>query len=139
LLKYLENNKTVLVYWPLGIYWAILLVLTSLPGNDLPDIKISDKIEHLLAFFGLAILLRIALTVQDKYQKLKEYSASFTLIIVGVYAALDELHQLFIPGRDCEFLDWVADFTGAAFGVLIIGIILKYLSTKQIDSGKLSA
>ena len=121
-----------LVYWPLGIYWAIILILTSLPGNELPDIKVSDKIEHFLAFWGLALLLKLTLTIQDKYQKLKKYSSSFTLLIVGVYAALDEIHQLFIPGRDCQFLDWVADFAGALIAVLIIGMILKYFSSKEL-------
>jgi VanZ family protein len=133
LLRYLEKNKVALVYWPLGIYWIILLTLTSLPGNDLPDVKISDKIEHFLAFWGLAILLKLTLTVQDKYQKLKKYSASFTLAIIGIYAAIDEIHQLFIPGRDCQFLDWVADFTGATIAVLIIGLILKYSSSKLAE------
>ena len=133
MLRYLEKNKTLLVYWPLGIYWLILLILTSLPGNDLPDVKISDKIEHFLAFWGLAILLKLTLTVQNKYQKLKKYSSSFTLLIIGIYAAVDEIHQLFIPGRDCQFLDWVADFTGATIAVLIVGSILKYSLSKLAE------
>ena len=133
MLRYLEKNKTLLVYWPLGIYWLILLILTSLPGNDLPDVKISDKIEHFLAFWGLAILLKLTLTVQNKYQKLKKYSSSFTLVIIGIYAAVDEIHQLFIPGRDCQFLDWAADFTGATIAVLIVGSILKYSSSKLAE------
>ena len=133
MLRYLEKNKTLLIYWPLGIYWLILLILTSLPGNDLPDVKISDKIEHFLAFWGLAILLKLTLTVQDKYQKLKKYSSSFTLLIIGIYAAVDEIHQLFIPGRDCQFLDWAADFTGATIAVLIIGVVIKYSPSKLAE------
>ena len=136
MLRFLERNKMLLVYWPLGIYWAIILILTSLPGNDLPNVKISDKIEHFLAFWGLAVLLKLTLTLQDKYQRLKKYSASFTLFIVGTYAALDELHQLLIPGRDCQFLDWVADFTGATVAVLLVGLIIKYTSPKMADKGQ---
>jgi VanZ family protein len=131
LYKYLGGNKISLIYWLLGIYWTTLLVLTSLPGNDLPDFNVSDKLEHFLAFSVLAALLYLSLFLQGKYQKLKKYSSSFTLLIVGTYAALDELHQLFIPGRDCDFLDWMADFTGALAGVLIIVVILKYLVSKQ--------
>ena len=129
--RYLQRNKIGLIYWLLGIYWTILLVLTSLPGNDLPDINVSDKFEHFLAFFGLATLLYFSLLVQEKYKKLKKYSSSFTLLIVGSYAALDEFHQLFIPGRDCEFFDWIADFSGALAAVLILRIILKKLLSKQ--------
>jgi VanZ family protein len=136
LYRFLERNKVALIYWPLGIYWAVLLVLTSLPGKDLPDFKVSDKFEHFLAFCGLAMFLYLSLFVQEKYQKLKNYSSSFTLLIVGIYAALDELHQLFIPGRDCEFLDWIADFTGAFAAVLIIRMILKYFLSKQFKWDK---
>ena len=129
--RYLERNKIGLIFWFLGIYWTILLVLTSLPGNDLPDIKVGDKFEHFLAFCGLAMLLNLSLFVQEKYKKLKKYSSSFTLLIVGIYAALDEFHQLFIPGRDCEFLDWIADFCGALVAVFIIRGMLKYFLSKQ--------
>ena len=129
--RYLERNKICLIFWFLGIYWTILLVLTSLPGNDLPDINVGDKYEHFLAFCGLAMLLNLSLFVQEKYKKLKKYSSSFTFLIVGIYAALDEFHQLFIPGRDCEFLDWIADFTGALAGVFIIRGMLKYFLSKQ--------
>ncbi len=130
MLRFFEKHKTGLVYFPLTIYWLLLLTLTSLPGKDLPDIKISDKIEHGLAFWGLAVLLKLTLVLQNKFQKLKEHSSIFTLLIVGVYAALDELHQLFIPGRDCDILDWTADFSGALIAVLVIGFLIKYFSTE---------
>ena len=124
--KLLEKYKIQLVYFPLGIYWLLLLFLTSLPGKDLPDVKISDKIEHLLAFWILAILLKLTLVLQDKYKKLKEHSSIFTLVIIGIYAALDELHQLFIPGRSCDILDWMSDVSGALIAVLVIGSLIKY-------------
>ena len=131
MLKTLQKYKLQLVYVPLGLYWLVLLTLTSLPGPDLPDVNISDKIEHLLAFWVLAILLKLTLWVQNKYRKLKEHSSVFTLIIIGVYAALDEIHQLFIPGRDCDILDWFSDMSGALIAVLIISFVIKYLSKKK--------
>lgn len=124
--NFLNKNRIPVIYLPLGIYWAVLLFLTSLPGRDLPNINVSDKIEHLLAFWILAILLKLALVVQDKYIYLKKHSSVFTLIIIGVYAALDELHQLFIPGRSCDILDWLADFSGALIAVIAISLLIKY-------------
>ena len=133
MLKYLERHKNLLVYYPLIIYWAVLLFLTSLPGADLPDLKVSDKIEHVLAFWGLAILLKLALALQNKYLNLKKHSSFFTLLIIGVYAALDEFHQLYIPGRSCDILDWTADFSGALIAVLIISFMIKYSASKLIE------
>lgn len=44
--------------------------------------------------------------------------------LIGIlYAATDELHQYFVPGRSCDFTDWLADIAGLACGALIIYII----------------
>ena len=69
MLNFFERHKVSLVYFPLALYWAVLFTLTSLPGKDLPDIEMSDKIEHFIAFCGLAVLLKMALNVQNKFQK----------------------------------------------------------------------
>ncbi len=50
-----------------------------------------------------------------------------SLVIAGLYGAADEFHQLFVPNRDCEFWDWLADFAGTVIMVLLIRY---YLSSK---------
>ncbi len=42
--------------------------------------------------------------------------------IGAVYAATDEWHQYFVPGRSCEFRDLLIDSCGALLGCLIIYI-----------------
>lgn len=39
------------------------------------------------------------------------------LIISCAYAATDELHQIFIPGRACRFFDLFVDSSGAVCGI----------------------
>jgi VanZ family protein len=39
---------------------------------------------------------------------------------------LDEIHQIFIPGRYCELLDWFADFAGVLFAALFLNFLVKY-------------
>ncbi len=124
MLRYLENNKVKLVYLPLVIYWIILLTATSLPSKDLPSIGLSDKVEHVSAFFVLAVLFNLTLLFQNKYSFLKKNAPVITLVLLSFYALLDELHQLFIPGRSCDVLDWIADFTGISLGVLLILFII---------------
>ncbi len=128
--EYLEKHRTKLVYVPLIIYWLLLLTATSLPGKDLPDIHVSDKIEHFSAYAILTILLTFTSLLQTKYKFLKEKAFLSTLIFVSIYAALDELHQLFIPGRDCDINDWMADFLAACFGILIVYSLVKLLRYK---------
>ena len=128
---FIAKNKGKLLYIPLSIYWLILLVLTTLPGKDLPKTGINDKIEHLSAYFLLGILLSLALLFQNKFLKIKKYFTLFTGLFIGLYAALDEIHQLFVPGRDCDILDWTADMIGASIGILLIIFLIKIFQYNQ--------
>ena len=131
--KYIELHKKHLVYMPLIFYWLLILTLTSLPGYDLPDVKINDKIEHFLAFGGLGFLLHLSLRVQDKFIVLKKFPWLFTILIVACYAAFDELHQLFIPGRSCDINDWIADMIGVTIGVVLMALIIFVFDKKRPD------
>ena len=46
-------------------------------------------------------------------------------------AGLDEIHQIFIPSRTGDIVDWIADISGALIAVLLLGLILKYFSPKS--------
>ena len=48
--EFLEKRKVVLVYIPLIIYWALLLMGTTLPAPDVPSFGVGDKIKHFGAF-----------------------------------------------------------------------------------------
>ena len=45
-------------------------------------------------------------------------------LIGTVYAASDELHQLFVPGRSGELTDTMLDGLGVLLGVLLLSILL---------------
>jgi len=125
LFDYLEKRKVYLIYVPLILYWTMLFIATSLPAADLPSVAIGDKIKHFGAFFGLSFLLSLTLLYQSKVLLFKRYFLVAALIISSFYGLLDEIHQSFVPGRDSEFLDWVADSLGAAAGVIIVFYLLK--------------
>ncbi len=125
MLKFLERNKLRLVYLPLIIYWIVLFVATSIPGEELPSLDISDKMIHVAAYFILAVLLNFTLLLQNKYPYAKLRAYYLTIIIGVVYGALDELHQMFIPGRFAEFLDWIANVVGVLLGVFVVKMIVK--------------
>jgi VanZ family protein len=131
LFKFLELHKKHFVYLPLVFYWLLILTLTSLPGNELPDIKINDKIEHFLAYGGLGFLLYLSLRVQDKYSLLKKLPWLFSILVVALYGAFDELHQLFIPGRMCDIKDWIADMIGVIIGVVIMALLIFVFDKKR--------
>jgi VanZ family protein len=131
LLKYFEQHKKYLVYMPLILYWLLILTLTSLPGAYVPNVHINDKIEHLLAYGGLGFLLNLSLRIQNKFMIVKKFPALFTILIVSSYGALDELHQLFIPGRTCDILDWRADTAGVIIGVILMSLLILVVEKKH--------
>ena len=97
----------------------------------MPNVHIWDKLEHSSSYFGLTVLLSLALIIQNKVKFIKKHPLLTALIIVSLYGALDELHQLFIPGRDCDFFDWCADFIGANLGILVVYLLMKYSRFKR--------
>ncbi len=117
----LKKNKKELVYYPLAVYWAILFVLTSLPSPTfMKKIKVSDKVEHLVAYFVLGVLLTLAMHFQEKYRQFAEKFYLWSVIFISLYAMLDEIHQIFIPNRSADVLDWLADFVGAVLSASLV-------------------
>lgn len=79
--------------------------------------NIVRKIAHILIYLILGILCMCALSTYDSRLKVKIFAA---LIICAVYAATDELHQLFVDGRGGQLSDIFIDFCGALLGVLLV-------------------
>ncbi|MBZ0199793.1 MAG: VanZ family protein [Ignavibacteriaceae bacterium] len=133
MLKKILEKKVYLVYAPLAVYWAAIAVATSIPAKSLPKTSINDKIEHILAYFGLGFLLSFALYAQGKYIFLKNNYAISALLITLIYAVVDEIHQLLIPGRQCDILDMIADLAGAIAGIILIKVIVKIFIPEKIN------
>lgn len=132
--SYLQSNKKYLIHLPLIIYWIILFILTSLPtGLAIETRDVSDKLLHFGAYGLLSALLYLNLYFQNKFPLLNKYSALFTILIASVYGLLDEIHQMFVPGRSAEFLDWLADFSGSLVAVLIISYLIKKIKSYELN------
>jgi VanZ family protein len=101
--------------WRPPLAWAaIILVLTSvpIPATPVDGIGGIDKVVHLAMYAVLG-----ALAARSAWLPAHGRRATL-LVLVGVlvFAALDEWHQSFVPGRSADPLDWVADAIGAIAG-----------------------
>lgn len=48
--------------------------------------------------------------------------------ISSLYAATDEIHQLFVPGRSDQMSDVILDSAGAMAGILVLAAVRKIRS-----------
>ncbi|QQS38108.1 MAG: VanZ family protein [Ignavibacteriales bacterium] len=131
--KYLDKNKKLLIYFPLIVYWIILFISTSLPLESVPSVGLSDKLMHTVAYTGLGILLYLTLMFQNKVEMLKTSPAIFTFLIGMIYAGIDELHQLLIPGRKCDFIDILADTLGIVVGLILVIIFTRIFLPDRLE------
>ena len=106
--------------WLPGLGWAALIVVgTSIPAADVPQSPDgTDKVVHLLAYAVLGALLTRAAVVEWP-RKRPAVLAVWLVAAMATFAALDELHQRFIPGRFADSADWLADVTGATLATVL--------------------
>lgn len=82
------------------------------------------KGAHLSAYLLLAMLMMFA----TERGRMRGWSqAGFVMVICVLYAASDEVHQLFVPGRGGQLSDVGIDAIGALVGVVCYMIVRKGL------------
>lgn len=99
---------------------------------DLSDARvkeISDAIEgfirkaaHMAEFGILSVLLYIWIGQWEMSLLRRGLTAACA---TSVYAATDEIHQLFVPGRSGRFSDVCIDSAGAFAGVIVFALFVK--------------
>ena len=83
------------------------------------------KAAHMTEFGILSVLIYIWL---EKWQMQMVSRAGLTVFLTMLYAASDELHQRFVPGRAGMLRDVLIDSAGAFLGVVIFIGVKKCIS-----------
>lgn len=110
------NLRLILAASLLAGYWCALFVATHLPlPADFPMHRI-DKLLHVAAYAGLALLLA---TIWSLCGRSTWKSYFILLALIAVYGLADEWIQLQIPGRTADVFDWTADLVGGTIGLAL--------------------
>lgn len=126
-------NKFVKYHLPLILYLLFIFVMSSLPGDSIPDVtfEVSDKVVHAAVYFILYFLFQHSLHNQEKYQLIKQNAFLFAFLFTVLYAISDELHQFYVPSRDSDLYDIVADAAGGFIAYLMAKLIIFYKNRKS--------
>lgn len=131
------NNglKRFLIYHlPAFLYAALIFYVSSLQSISPPSIGFTwdDKIYH----FGEYVLLSFFIFIALRYYRqdtIRKHLHLIAILIACCFAASDEIHQFFVPGRDSQLGDLLADSLGIVLAQLAIWWYLKRKPQKSID------
>jgi len=124
-----ERNAFFKAYWAALSWAALILLLISLPGEDLPDmdiwaIDIEDKIGHLAVFGVLSFLMVYGSFRQGNPLTRKELT--IVLSLGTIYGGLTEVLQgLVFTSRFASVSDFLADLLGVVLGTVFGYLVFK--------------
>jgi VanZ family protein len=114
---------------------AFIFVASSIP--DVPQLPgdVSDKTVHFWVYAVLGILVCRGLA-GGTFNGVTLLGGCAAILVSGLYAVSDEVHQLFVPGRSPDVFDVIADTLGASGGVAIVWLVgrLKGRLARQASS-----
>lgn len=101
---------------PLIGYAVLVLVVSSLPNLKSPDVDgfAFDKVAHLGEYAVFAFL-----AVRSWRRLVRRRPEVWALAFTLVFALADEFHQKFIPGREFDPGDLLANAAGALVGLVL--------------------
>jgi VanZ family protein len=128
--RFLQRHR-----WVPAVVWAVaIMAVSSIPSPSIgpPLFPGCDKIAHFIEYFVLGAALRhwtratasAASGLPSSATASARASATASQVVwawagwIG-FAALDEIHQRFIPGREMSFWDFAADVGGLVAGYLV--------------------
>lgn len=90
--------------------------------------RLVRKLAHMTEYASLgAMTCAFVLT----FKKVKK-GAVLCAVFCALYAASDEIHQLFVPGRSGQLSDVLIDTAGAVLGIFVMGLlVLTFVKIKR--------
>ena len=104
--------------WPPALLWATAIFYLSSQSRPLgrrwPSLP--SALAHVFEFAVLAALLHRALAAEPRRRQ-RAVAPAFAL--TALYAASDEVHQLFVPERTASLAEYGLDLLGALLGLSV--------------------
>jgi VanZ family protein len=126
LVSWFENRPK--ISWAITLIGAISIFLISsitFPQGDSSGLNLKPLIYHFFAFFFFAAFMLMSI-VQRKHKNL----LGLAVLLSILYGVLDEVHQLYVVGRDFSVGDILVDVLGVSVASII------YIATIKLRKSK---
>ncbi|MBW6463079.1 MAG: VanZ family protein [Firmicutes bacterium] len=113
----------ILSLWGLVVaQMSLIFYFSSRPAGSivLEEFPVSAPLGHLFGYFLLSVFLYRAFNRGSFDWNSK--AAGSALLVGFLYALSDEIHQLFVPGRQAAIIDVVLDTVGLLIFLILIRI-----------------
>jgi len=124
------SSRAIITFRVLSVVYALIVVaVSSWPFIKLPDLGVSwtDKIAHFSQYAVLACLVAGGWAKPGGWANWKQQWRPVLFLIL--FAAADEIHQIWIPRRAASAADWTADSLGIIAG-FALGLLLWHRSKR---------
>ena len=111
---------------------TVLLLPFPLTAYQRELITGPDKWIHAVAF---ALLTACAAWALAGCLKGRIRVLILTAVLAMIFAALDELAQLYVPSRTVDIWDWVANCLGITIGLIVYSLIALLVSAMYAKTG----
>ena len=110
--------------WPAILWSVVVLILTLLPGEKLPDVPIFgiDKIVHFFIFGLLMILSAFGLYKISRQENSIQSPVLISLLYSVLFGIMIEVIQQYVPNRSFSVYDIIANVIGVGLGYLTFNI-----------------
>ncbi|GBE28406.1 vanZ like family protein [bacterium BMS3Bbin03] len=114
------KKRFFLYYLPAILYAGVIFALSSMKNLHIPDIGISwsDKIAHFMEYSIFSFFMVRAFYYGSSPENRKR-NLWIAILLSLLYAASDEFHQIYVPGRTASVSDWMADSVGITLGYFL--------------------
>ncbi len=128
---YPATLKRIQAFVPPVLWTIILLALCLAPGKYLPQILVLDQIHfdklvHFCLFGGFTLFWAIGFS-DSGVSRMMPFLIFFTTLAVALGVSVEFMQKYWIPGRDFEIGDMVADAVGAITVALLFPKIRRIL------------
>lgn len=84
-----------------------------------------DKLAHFAVFSALTALLWLGTAGRAVFA---------IVVLVSAFGGLDEIHQVYLPGRSADIDDWLADVAGASLAAFVLNLYSRRGQAAKVPS-----
>lgn len=133
---FMSSNSDTGLNEGLGLFSRIFQDLKALQAQLFGlDADIISSLAHFCEYTVFGALLANALRCHLPLGR----ACLLAIVCASLYGVTDEIHQLFVPGRMCDPMDWLVDTLGASLGSGLAFLWLRRRINARTRAGASSA